>query len=268
LPVEADLGQINQVLNNLVINASQSMPDGGLCRIEVQNRQIRGKDPVPLPAGQYVEITVHDDGPGILPEHLNRIFDPFFTTKVTGSGLGLSTAYSIVKKHGGLLTVDSKTGRGATFHVFLPASDKSVTVAAKEEALPELQHGEGRILLMDDEEFVREIATHLLEHLGYSVATAKEGKEALALYRHAMEKDTPFDAVIMDLTIPGGMGGKMAIRELKKIDPESKTIVSSGYANDTILANYREYGFDGSVPKPYKVEELSRTLHQVLAQGD
>jgi PAS domain S-box-containing protein len=267
LQVEADPGQINQVINNLVINAAQSMPDGGLCRIEAKNRQLRQKDPIPMPAGKYVEVTVHDEGFGISPENINRIFDPFFTTKPTGSGLGLSTAYSIVKKHGGLLTVASEIGKGATFHVFLPVSDKKTAVAAEEEAPAELQHGEGRILLMDDEEFVREIATHLLEHLGYTVTTAKEGKEALALYREALEKKTPFAAVIMDLTIPGGMGGKAAIRELKKIDPEAKTIVSSGYANDAILANYREYGFDGSVPKPYKVEELSSTLHQVLTKG-
>jgi len=266
VPVEADLGQINQVIHNLVINAYQSIPDGGLCRIEAKNLLIQDADLIPLPAGQYVKISVHDDGVGVSPGHVNKIFDPFFTTKATGSGLGLSTAYSIIKKHKGLLTVDSEVGRGTTFHIFLPASDRIMPPDAEDEALPELFKGEGRILLMDDEEFVRQIATELLQHLGYTVVTAKEGKEALELYKKGLESGKPFTAVIMDLTIPGGMGGKKAIHELKKIDPNAKTIVSSGYANDMILAKFKEYGFDGMVPKPYKVEELSQTLHQVITQ--
>ena len=266
LPVEADLGQMNQVIHNLVINAYQSMPDGGLCTIEAKNLLIQDDDLIPVPAGQYVKISVHDNGFGISPEHVNKVFDPFFTTKAAGSGLGLSTAYSIIKKHHGLLTVDSGVGKGATFNIFLPASEKAVQTVAEDEAHTELLKGEGRILLMDDEEFVREIATELLQHLGYTVVTANEGREALALYKKSLESGEPYTAVIMDLTIPGGMGGKETIKELKKIDPDAKTIVSSGYATDTILANFKEYGFDGMVPKPYKVEELSQTLHQVITQ--
>jgi len=262
-PVEADLGQISQVIHNLVINAYQVMPGGGSCRVEAKNIMIRDDDPIPLPNGKYVEISVHDYGSGIPPEHLSKIFDPFFTTKKSGTGLGLPTAYSIIKKHGGLLTVDSEVGRGSTFRIFLPVSDKTVLPPAEKEEQTKLFKGEGRVLVMDDEEYVRDIATKLLHHLGYTVQTAKDGNEALDLYKKGRESGEKYAAVIMDLTVPGGMGGKETIRELKKLDPAVKTIVSSGYANDPIMASFREYGFDGMVPKPYKLEELAETLHLV-----
>jgi PAS domain S-box-containing protein len=263
-PVEADLGQINQVIHNLVINAYQVMPDGGTCMLEAQNIMIKESDPIPLSEGKYVQISVHDKGKGISSEDINKIFDPYFTTKTTGTGLGLPTAYSIIKKHGGLLTVDSEIGKGSTFHIFLPASKRPVLSADYSAEPQELFTGEGRILLMDDEEFVREIATELLKHLGYTVETANDGKEAIELYKKSMASGESYAAVIMDLTIPGGMGGKDAIQELKKLDPDVRTIVSSGYANDPILANFKEYGFDGMVPKPYRVEELAETLHQII----
>ena len=264
--VEADIGQINQVIHNLVINAYQVMPDGGSCRLEGENILIRDGDHIPLPAGRYVKISVHDNGSGILPENLNKIFDPFFTTKASGTGLGLPTAYSIIKKHGGLLTVDTEFGKGSTFHIFLPASGNTVLPAAKEEAHPSLLRGKGRVLLMDDEEFLRDMTTKLLQHLGYSVATAREGREALELYKKGLESGERYAAVIMDLTIPGGMGGKETIREIRKLDPDAKAIVSSGYANDPILANFKDYGFDAMLPKPYGVEELAGALHQVIKQ--
>jgi PAS domain S-box-containing protein len=263
-PVEADLGQINQVIHNLVINAYQVMPDGGSCMLEAKNVMIKESDPVPLTEGKYIQISLYDKGKGIPPDHLNKIFDPFFTTKTTGTGLGLPTAYSIIKKHGGLLTVESEVGKGSTFHIFLPASERSVLFTAEGEAHKDLHTGEGRILLMDDEEFVREIATELLQHLGYTVETAYDGKEAIELYKKSLTGGERYKAVIMDLTVPGGMGGKDAIQELKKLDPDVRTIVSSGYANDPILANFKEYGFDGMVPKPYRVEELAETLHRVI----
>jgi PAS domain S-box-containing protein len=266
-PVEADLGQINQVIHNLVINAYQSMPEGGTCRLEAVNVQVREEDPLPLPAGRYVKISISDTGSGIAPEHLNKIFDPFYTTKIAGSGLGLPTAYSVIKRHGGLLTVNSKVGKGSVFQIFLPASEKIIMPDAENREEPKSYKGEGTILLMDDEEFVREIATELLLHLGYTVETAGEGKEALALYREKLAGGERYAAVIMDLTITGGMGGKEAALELKKIDPDAKIIVSSGYATDPILARYGEYGFDGMVPKPYKMEELAETLHKVLQES-
>ena len=264
-PVEADIGQINQVIQNLVINASQVMPNGGVCRLEAKNIIIQKSDAIPLEKGEYIKISVHDEGGGILPEHLNKIFDPYFTTKKTGSGLGLSTAYSIIKKHGGLITVDSVVGKGSTFHIFLQASTKTLLPVSENGKPAELIQGEGRILLMDDEQYVREIAAELLQYLGYTVETAKEGREALVLYKKSMKDGERYKVVIMDLTVPGGMGGKEMIQELKKLDPEAKTIVSSGYANDPILAQFEKYGFDGMVPKPYKLEELAETLHQVIA---
>ena len=267
-PVEADLGQINQVIHNLVINASHVMLDGGTCRVEAENLILQESDPIPLSPGRYIKVSVHDDGAGISPKYLHKIFDPFFTTKKTGTGLGLPTAYSIIKKHGGLLTVDSKVGKGATFNIFLKASDKTFRPGTEDQTLSELPKGEGKILIMDDEEFVREIATSLLEHLGYTVKTANEGKEALELYKKSLEDGDLFAAVIMDLTIPGGMGGKETIQKLKKLDPSAKTIVSSGYANDPILAHFKDYGFDGMVPKPYKIEELAKTLFQVITGTD
>jgi len=263
-PVEADLGQINQVIHNLVINAYQSMPDGGSCRLEAENFLIRDASSLPLPKGRYVKISVQDNGSGIPPEHLNKIFDPFFTTKRSGTGLGLPTAYSIIKKHGGLLTVDSEVGKGSIFNIFFPVSAKTMPPADKGETHPGIIKGSGRILLMDDEEFLLEMATGLLQHLGYTVETASDGKEALDLYQKGLENGEKYAAVIMDLTIPGGMGGKETVLELKKLDPKAKTIVSSGYATDPILANFKEYGFDAMLPKPYEVEELAETLHRVI----
>jgi PAS domain S-box-containing protein len=267
-PVEADLGQISQVIHNLVINAYHSMPNGGSCRVEAKNILNLDTASIPLPEGRYVKISVQDFGSGILPEHLNKIFDPFFTTKRSGTGLGLSTAYSIIKKHGGVLTVDSEVGKGSIFHIFLPVSDKTGPPAVEDEAQAVILKGSGKVLLIDDEEFLLEMASELLQHLGYTVDTAIDGKEALDLYKKGLESGQKHTVVIMDLTIPGGMGGKETIRELKKIDPDAKTIVSSGYATDPILSNFKEYGFDAMLPKPYEVEELAKILHKVIHQSD
>ncbi len=268
-PVEADMGQINQVIHNLVINAYQSMPEGGSCRLAAKNVMVQDADPVPLPAGRYVKISIKDDGTGIDKENIKRIFDPFFTTKKTGTGLGLPTAYSIIKKHRGVITVDSEVGKGSIFHIFLPASAHQVQKpAARNERVLQPVKGEGRILLMDDEESVREIGAKLLQHLGYTVETAKEGKEALDKYRAGLESGKPYAAVIMDLTVPGGMGGKETIQELKKLDPGAKTVVSSGYATDPIMADYRQYGFDAMVPKPYEIDDLAETLNRIIKRSN
>jgi CheY-like chemotaxis protein len=266
-PVEADPGQINQVIHNLVINAYQSMPDGGSCRIEAGNIRIRDTASIAIPKGRYVKISIKDSGSGILPEHINKIFDPFFTTKRNGTGLGLPTAYSIIKKHGGLLTVDTEVGKGSIFHIFLPVPDKTVLPDAEEKKPPGLLTGTGKILLMDDEEFLLDMTSELLQHLGYTVETAKDGKEAIDLYKKGLESGQKHAVVIMDLTIPGGMGGKETIRELRKLDPEAKTIVSSGYSTDPILANFKEYGFNAMLPKPYELAELAEILHKVIHQS-
>jgi len=260
--VELDEGQINQVLNNLVINADQAMPDGGTITIHAENAQISSKENLPLRGGDYVVVSVEDQGAGISEKYLDKIFDPYFSTKHKGHGLGLATAYSIVKKHDGLLEVDSELGKGAVFRFYLPASPKKEVPQAS--AREDIHIGKGFILLMDDDEKVREIGREILEHMGYQVKTASDGRRALEIYSMAMENNTPFDAVIMDLTVPGGLGGKETMEKLLKIDPSATVIVSSGYANDPIMSNYKQYGFSGMVPKPYKVEDVSRVLKSLL----
>ncbi len=261
-PAEVDPGQISQVINNLIINANQAMPGGGTVTILTGNTTVAAGDPLPLPPGDYVTISVSDLGVGIVPEHLERIFDPYFTTKQKGSGLGLATVYSIVKRHDGHIEVSSKPGEGATFKMWLPATRHAVlSDTAPREGLTA---GTGRVLVMDDEPFVRDVIGAMLERLGYEPDFAEHGEGAIALYRKAMSLGLPFGAVIMDLTIPGGMGGVEAAQRLREIDPDVRIIVSSGYSNDPVMASYRDYGFLGVARKPFKVGELSRVLGEVL----
>ncbi len=257
-PVEVDADQIGQVFSNLVINAQQAMPRGGVIEITASDVNISAHDGVGLPAGSYVRVDVKDRGPGIPEEHLSKVFDLYFTTKPKGSGLGLATAYAIINNHGGAISVDSKPGDGAVFHVYLPASTGEVTVADVREGT--VITGKGRILLMDDEEAIRVLAGELLTMLGYESEVAADGMECIAKYRDAMARGASFDAVILDLTVPGGMGGKSALDYLRALDPHVKAIVSSGYSDAPVMANYREYGFSGVIPKPYDVAELSRVL--------
>ncbi len=259
--VDVDAGQISQVMNNIIMNADQAMPEGGIIQVRAENVVIE-EDAPPLKKGFYVKVTVTDQGIGILDTHLQRIFDPYFTTKQKGSGLGLSTAYAIINNHDGYITVESELGMGSTFCIYLPASGERGE--RKTEKPGKLREGKGRILLMDDEESILEAAGELLQVLGYTVETVREGKEAVHLYEKALELEKPFDAVIMDLTIPGGMGGKETIQNLLKIDPQVRAIVSSGYADDPVAVDYGEYGFCGVVTKPYTVKELSETLHKAL----
>lgn len=264
-PVEVDEGQMYQVINNLFINAVQAMPGGGTINVRTENVVIRQKDALPLKDGKYVKISIKDQGVGIPKEHLQRIFDPFFTTKQSGSGLGLATTYSIVRKHDGYITVESELGVGTTFHIYLPAAANEIEIKTALEDRPVV--GYGRVLIMDDEEVLRESTGDLLEHIGYDVETVADGAEAINMYRKAREAGAPFDVVIMDLTIPGGMGGKDAIKRLLEIDPDVKAIVSSGYSNDPVMAAFREYGFSGVVSKPYKIEELGDVLQKVMRES-
>ena len=261
--VEIDEGQMVQVLNNLVINACQAMSGGGTIRIAAQNAEITAKDGIPLPEGKYVRVSIEDKGTGIADEHLQRIFDPYFTTKQKGSGLGLSIVYSVIRNHNGHVAVKSRPGVGTTFIIYLPASTERVIRKRRKEK--DNISGEGRVLLMDDETLVREVAGEILKRMGYSVEFASDGAEAIGLYKTAMASSHPFDAVIIDLTVPGGMGGKEAIRELREVDPGVKAIVSSGYSQDPVMANYREYGFSEVIAKPYSSLELSRVMHKVIA---
>jgi len=261
-PVEADEGQVSQVLNNLIINAAHAMQDGGTVQVHCGNVSI-ARDDLSLRKGNYLSISIMDHGLGIPRENLSKIFDPYFTTKQKGSGLGLSTTYSIVKNHGGHITVESETGIGTTFQVYLPASVRGKLLPRSEEE--DVVKGKGKILVMDDEETVRDVARNMLECLGYSVTVAKDGTEAIAIYRMAMVSGEPFDSILMDLTIPGGMGGMEAVKKISEIDSNVKAIVCSGYSNDTIMANYRTFGFCGVIPKPYSLKQLSGTISDVLS---
>jgi PAS domain S-box-containing protein len=253
--VEADEGQISQVINNLIINAQQAMPGGGHINVRAENVTIDASEKPTLAPGRYVRITFRDEGTGIPLEHLERIFDPFFTTKPTGTGLGLATAYSIIQKHQGHLSVESPSGKGSTFFLHLPASQHTAPPQTDEtftSATPQT----GYVLFMDDEAPIRNFVADLLGEIGYRVTCVSTGEEAVEVYRRHFEAGEPFDVVFLDLTIPGGMGGAETIRHLAAIDPAVNAIVSSGYCNDPVIANFSQYGFRDCVIKPYQVEEL------------
>ena len=262
---EVDPGQISQVIQNLVINAIQAMPTGGSITIRAKNILLKEDRGLPLSSGRYVEIKVKDQGIGIPPDYLPKIFDPYFSTKQKGSGLGLATAYSIIKNHDGYVTVESSLGEGTTFFIYLPASTQKLK-PAPEDSASQLHQGKGRILVMDDDAGVRQVAGKILRHLGYEVDFAVDGADAIEKYCGALSAGQPFDLVIMDLTIPGGMGGEEAFQALRQIEPRTRAIVSSGYADDPIMTRYKEYGFSGVIKKPYRVGTFSRVLQEVLVR--
>ncbi len=262
--IDVDKGQITQVLNNILINADQAMPSGGKIHITGENHDHSPKDPIQLRGSKYVRITIKDQGTGIPATILDKIFDPYFTTKQKGSGLGLAVAYSIVEKHKGFLMVESELGQGTTFLLYLPATNEQISLEKVMDI--NTSKGSGYILVMDDEELVLDMVGDILLEAGYEVALAKDGQETLDIYMNAKNSDKPFQAVIMDLTIPGGMGGKETMVELKKFDPNVKAIVSSGYSNDPIMSDYESFGFAGVIAKPYKIKALQDTLNQVLNQ--
>jgi signal transduction histidine kinase/ActR/RegA family two-component response regulator len=256
---QVDGGQIGQVLHNILINAREAMTGGGT--IEVQARNVVGVDA----ADPRVRISISDNGRGIPEEVLRRIFDPYFTTKTGGNGLGLATAYAIVVKHGGHISVDSEPGVGSTFTIDLPASLEAplsqtpIAVAA--------ETGTGRLLVMDDDEALQILFKAVLDHLGYDVQTARDGAEAVALYEAAKAEGNGFDAVLLDLTVAGGMGGVEAAAMLKQLDPSARLIVSSGYSDAPVMSHFAEYGFDAVILKPWTVNEMSEVLRQVLIAG-
>lgn len=259
-PAEFDAGQMSQVINNIVINANQAMPEGGTIQVTADNLKIEIRHNLPVKPGRYIKISIVDQGGGIADKHLSKIFDPYFTTKQKGNGLGLAMAYSIIKKHEGHITVESQLGVSTTFHIYLPASEK--TVSEKEEA--KLVKGQGRILVMDDEASLRNLIERMLENLGYESEVAADGAEAIQMYKEAQESEKPYVAVILDLTVPGKMGGKECVTKLLDIDPEVKAIVSSGYSDDPVMSNFQEFGFKGMMPKPFESLSLSKVLHEVL----
>jgi len=260
--IEVDEGQIAQAISNLIINASQAMPGGGVINLLAENIVVDERQGIPLNNGGYVKISVTDHGIGIPKEHFQQIFDPYYTTKRGGSGLGLAIAYSIVKRHNGYIDVKSIPGKETTFSIYLPASPKEAL--AEKESGEKIRGGKGKILVMDDEKMIRDVVGDMLGILGYEAGFAKDGAEAVELYKKAEQSVRPFDAVIMDLTVPGGMGGKEAVRKLAEIDPEVKAIVSSGYSDDPVMADFRKYGFSNVVAKPYNIKELGDALYEVL----
>ena len=265
-PVEADEGQMYQVIHNLIINAAEAMPEGGTIKIEASNVVIDGKNTLSLREGKYVLIAISDTGIGISDSHISRIFDPYFTTKQRGSGLGLTTSYSIIKKHDGVIDLKSALGVGSTFFIYIPASEEKLLVQERQDGRS--FSGRGRVLLMDDEEVIRTVAGYMLSSLGYEVELADNGEMAVEKYSEAAGTDKPFDAVILDLTVRGGMGGKGTVAKLRELDPAVKAVVSSGYAEDSILSNYERYGFKAVLLKPYKVEELGSLLYSVIEESD
>lgn len=264
-PVDVDRGQLGQVVHNLTLNALEAMPDGGTLQVHAQNEVIEEDDTVPLPPGRYVRLIFEDKGRGIEKNILHKIFDPYFTTKKSGNGLGLSATYSIIRKHKGFIQVDSEPGQGTSISIYLPTSQESPhqeVVAAKA-----ILRGKGRILLMDDEEIIRDVVAESLTNIGYQVDVTQNGDETILCYLEAYEKKSPYDAVILDLTIPGGKGGKETISELHRINPQAKVIVSSGYSQDPIMSDYKKYGFSGIVPKPFNMDELCEVLQEIIFEG-
>ena len=272
--VDADKGQLNQVFNNIVINACQAMPDGGSIKICAENIKVVEGNLFLLKKGKYIKMSFSDNGTGISQEDLQKIFDPFFTTKQQGSGLGLSTTYSIIKKHEGSISVESEIGVGTVFNIYLRASQKEIEfkemngfdISPVEEQEDENGESKEKVLIMDDEYSIRVILSEHLRNLKYVVEAVEEGSEAIRLYKNAREAGKPYDAVIMDLTISGGMGGKETIEKLLEIDPEVRAVVMSGFANDPIMANYKEYGFKGVLVKPYDIRELDKILRNVIME--
>jgi CheY-like chemotaxis protein len=262
--VDADEGQLGQVIQNIVLNADQAMPLGGLVTIAARNVRAPGKGAVPfLKEGSYVAISIKDSGIGIPAKYLEKIFDPYFTTKDKGSGLGLATSYSIVRNHGGIIDVASEVGKGTMFVVYLPAIEAVPEAPKALAASPSLPHG--RVLVMDDEPVVRSIAGELLHALGQEADFAATGEEAIEKYAAARASGRPFDAVILDLTVRGGLGGRETMERLRALDPNIKGIVSSGYSDDAVVADHEAFGFRARLTKPYRLEDLKAVLSSLPA---
>lgn len=265
--VEADVGQLSQVIQNLVMNAEQAMPDGGVITLSARNCRVSQDCDLPVePGRRFVEMVVCDQGVGIPPKYQSQVFDPYFSTKQKGSGLGLATAHSIVRRHKGFITLDSKLGEGTAFHIYLPASEESQkrsSSSADHEAL----HGHGvRVLIMDDERLIRKQAGLLLRNRGFTVFLAEHGAEALEIHRRERDRGLPLDVMFLDLTVPGGMGGQETVARIRKVDPNVKTVVCSGYSMNPIMSDCKAYGFDEVLQKPFTLDELVKTLQDLLPE--
>ncbi|MBU5638313.1 PAS domain S-box protein [Geomonas sp. Red69] len=263
--IEADEGQMNQAFSNVIINACQAMPGGGVLTVEAANLSLTANNELALPPGDYVKLSFIDQGCGIPYEDQKFIFDPYYSTKPGGSGLGLASVHSIVIKHGGRVEVASTPGAGTTLTFYLPSAGEAVAEEAPRQQERTAKAGEGAVLIMDDEEAIRTLTRDMLQYLGYQVVTCVNGEEAVRLYREAAQAGKPFAAAIMDLTIPAGMGGKEAAQRILEVDPAARLIVSSGYSNDPVMAEHADYGFCAAVVKPYRCDELQHALERVLS---
>jgi CheY-like chemotaxis protein len=263
--VDIDKGQMSQVIQNIIINARQAMPNGGTIRVSCENVPPELNAVHSLPhKDHYIEINISDTGIGMPAGILDKIFDPYFSTKQEGSGLGLAIAHSIVNKHKGFLSVQSTPAEGSTFTIHLPASTR------QQEPQKEHEHivtsvGSARIMVMDDENMIRDLAKAMLEMLGHEVVLARRGEEAIELFKKHRDSGEPIDISIMDLTVPGGMGGKLAVQEILAMQPDAKVVVSSGYSNDPIVANCQHYGFCAAIVKPYQLHEIAKVINQILS---
>jgi CheY-like chemotaxis protein len=264
--VEVDVGQIGQVIRNLVLNAREAMPSGGVVSLRAENVALSPGHGPALPPGEYVQLGVADQGCGIAPDVLPKIFDPYFSTKLRGTqkgmGLGLTICHSVVQKHAGAITVESTPARGTIFHVFLPASRQLFTEA--QPARPEPGLRQGRILVMDDEQVVRTNLGRVLKQMGYQPELAADGETAVELYARAKEAGRCFDAAILDLTVRGAMGGEEAVRALRVLDPTVRAVVMSGHSDNAVMQEYSQYGFKGALTKPFDRESLLNVLSRVL----
>ena len=264
---QVDAGQIEQVINALVINAREAMPHGGIARISAHNIEVEDKPDALLRPGRYVKIAIADHGSGIPEDLVTKIFDPYFTTKPTASGLGLAIGYSIVKKHGGLLHLENSSPDGSIFAFYLPAAEAEAEREVVHLMHPPPQFDRPRVLIMDDEAAIRELTAQLLGTLGYQVAAVPDGTEAVKLYERALRRGENFHAVILDATIRGGMGGVATIERLRNIDPQVTAIICSGYSDEAALSEFLAYGFRGALPKPFTRRELADVLHRAFQTG-
>jgi PAS domain S-box-containing protein len=263
--VEVDEGQISQVVNNIIINAAHSMPGGGIITIKAEHATIDAANILSLIPGNYIRLSISDTGCGISEEDQKRIFDPYFTTKSSGSGLGLASAHSIISKHGGYISVCSTVNKGSTFEILLPTSDKQpIQSNVGTTVKPSDKQSGLSVLVMDDEEMIRDLVTQMLIETGYSVQTCSNGVEAVQLYKNAYNAGEPYSAVITDLTIPGGMGGREAAQRILEINPEARLIVSSGYSTDPIMSDYSLFGYCARLQKPFTVVEINSVLSSAL----
>lgn len=267
-PLEIDETQITRVVQNLIINAKQSMPKGGVINVKAENLNISipKKIGLPIVKGKYVKVSIQDQGVGISKENLKNIFEPFFTTKKQGTGLGLSISLSIVQKHGGTITAESEPERGTIFSVYLPVSIQRTALKHREETM--LIKGKGRVLVIDDQEDILQVAGEMLKQIGYESDVAQSGTEGIIKSDRAKDLGKPFDLIITDLTLPGEMNGIEILERVREIDPQVKVIVSSGYTHLLVTTQSQYCGFSGSLNKPYSLIEMSRILHEVMEQND